>query len=222
VNEDPIDLDTPFGDQPVNLDEDGFVTAQSFQAMSLKMVNAGQEAWNQVAAQLFGTDTGEDSPLAIVMRVRAALVAGRLDSVRALLSDHLYNRWRHGPPKPPTAFSDNIAITMSASSDEEGVMMVTVGAGMTITGASEETWRFVRNSVPVAPSDITTVVEQPGNCPNCGAPFEGGATVCRYCGAALAVPAATQPDPSAQRGSETDSAIGWVVDDVAPTNSMAA
>lgn len=215
MTDDPIDIETSFGDERVNLDENGLVTARSFQAMSIKMLNADQAAWNQVAAQLFGDDMGADSPLAIVMRVRAALVAGRLDSVRDVLSDRLYNRWRLSPPKPPTSFSNDISITMSQSSDEEGVATVTVGAGMTISGASEETWRFVRGSAALAPSVITAPLGEPGDCPNCGAPFEAGATACRYCGAALAVPAASVVE-------DGSSPAAWIVDDVVTPSSLAA
>ena len=227
---DPFELDTPFGPVPMELDENGLVTAQSFQALSLKMLNADRDAWDQVASQLFGSDSGADSPLAIVMRVRAALVAGRVDSVRDLLSDRLYNRWRAAPPKPPTSFSKNLAITMSESSDDDGVATVTVGAGMTITNAPAEAWRFIRGSVAVPPAAGPEPVAQAGNCPTCGAPYEAGETACRYCGAALATP---HPDPPPQGGRENaeveefepqagTQATGWIVDDVAPASSMAA
>jgi hypothetical protein len=185
-------------------------------------LDANSPMWAELNAALSGSGAIDaDSPFRVITQVRSALQAGELDSVRPLLSDRLYQRWKSAPPSPVTTPALRlIMVTNKQSGDDPNRVIVGVSGSLAVAGATAEDWTMVRGAqvattpAPTEPSSPPTPAAS--TCPYCGAQLDPGSTRCRTCGMDLTVAWPTPSPAPAPPGT------GWIVDDVSATKPMAA
>ncbi|MDQ6883884.1 MAG: zinc ribbon domain-containing protein [Candidatus Dormibacteraeota bacterium] len=191
------------------------------------------KAWFR--GQIDGAPKGSPSidalgPFPAVQRVRKALLAGQLDSVRNLLSDPLYQRLKASPPpaQPPGL----ILVTKRQVDDDPDRVKVLLSRGVTVSGAAAEEWTMLRLSqAATTPSPVMPAAnpEVPQSvCSYCGTSMDPGSNRCRSCGMDVALapsrlpPAHETRDPTAGVSTPpSPGPHGWIVEDIRAAGPMA-
>jgi hypothetical protein len=186
------------------------------------VLDTNSPMWAELNAALSGSGAIDaDSPFRVIIQVRSALQAGQLDSVRPLLSEQLYQRWKAAPPPPATTPAQRlIMVTNKQSGDDPNRVTVGVSGSLAVPGATAEDWTMVRAAqvatTPPLTEPSTPPTAAPSTCPYCSAPLDPGSTRCHMCGMDVTLaPPTLSPEPAL-------APTGWIVEDVSATKPMAA
>ena len=86
-----------------------------------------------------------DSPYRVIIKIRSAVLARQLDTVRDLLSDQLYQRLSASPATPTLASPQRLYLfTNQPSADDPDRIVVQVPGNVAVPGAAAEEWTMQR------------------------------------------------------------------------------